>query len=144
MAAPARLPAPPAQLFGRASDLAAVGALLSQHRLVTIVGAGGVGKTAVALATAHARHTALRDGVAWVELAPLDDATLLPSTIAAALGLPFGGADPLPGLLSALAPLQCVIVLDNAEHLIDAVARLAVAIVERPGRCAFSSPAKRR
>lgn len=129
MAAPARLPAPPAQLFGRASDLAAVGALLSQHRLVTIVGAGGVGKTAVALATAHARHTALRDGVAWVELAPLDDATLLPSTIAAALGLPFGGADPLPGLLSALAPLQCVIVLDNAEHLIDAVARLAVAIV---------------
>ncbi|MEJ8851538.1 winged helix-turn-helix domain-containing protein [Variovorax rhizosphaerae] len=130
MAAPARLPAPPAHLFGRESDLAAVDALLSQHRLVTVVGAGGVGKTAVALATAHAQHTAFRDGVAWVELAPLDDAANLPSTIATALGLPFGGGtDALPGLLSALAPLQCVIVLDNAEHLIDAVAHLAVAIV---------------
>ncbi|WP_076997322.1 winged helix-turn-helix domain-containing protein [Variovorax sp. KK3] len=129
MAAPVRLPVAPGQVFGRAADLAAIEELLAQHRLVTIIGAGGVGKTMVALATAHARALASRDGVAWVGLAPLDDAALLPSTIATALGLPFGGADPLPGLLSALAPLQCTIVLDNAEHLVDSVARLAVAVL---------------
>jgi predicted ATPase/class 3 adenylate cyclase/DNA-binding winged helix-turn-helix (wHTH) protein len=136
VAAPVRLPAAPSALFGREADLAAVDGMLARHRLITVVGAGGVGKTVLALAAAHAHRSRSGDaGVAWVELAPLDNALLLPSTIAAALGLPFGaGVEPLAGLMAALRPQQCLIVLDNAEHLVDAVAQLASAIVEAAPR----------
>ena len=76
-------------LFGRDDELAALDHLLAQHRLVSVVGAGGIGKSMFALAAAHARRDAQRDGVGWVELAPIFDATLLPSAVAKALGLPW-------------------------------------------------------
>ena len=125
----------PSLLLGREEELSALEHLLAQHRLVTVSGAGGIGKTVVALAAAHVRAAAERDGVAWVDLAPINDPTLLPSAVAQALGLPTsGGADPLSALLGLLEPMQVLLVLDNAEHLIDAVARLAAAVLGRtPG-----------
>lgn len=145
---PAALPHATA-LFGRGDDLAALVAQVRQHPVVTLLGAGGIGKTALALAAAHALADAdatLSDGAAWVELAPITDAALIPSALAQALHLPLGadtsagtsvdtnagtGADDgraLAALAHALAPSRLLLVLDNAEHQIDAVARIVDAI----------------
>jgi predicted ATPase len=116
------------ELIGRDDDLVALSALLDSRRLITIVGAGGMGKTRLAERLLHDRRAAYEQGVAWVELAGLSDRTLLPSAIAGALGLQSGGGDPLLGLVSALKPLRMAVCLDNAEHLIDEVASVAQAI----------------
>ena len=86
------LPDSPA-LFGREQDLDAVDALLREHAVVTIVGAGGIGKTRLAMAAAMAARLELPDGRWWVELAPVNDGAQVPNSIAAALGLqlPAGG-----------------------------------------------------
>lgn len=116
-------------LFGRDQDLAALDGLLRDQRLLTLVGAPGIGKTSVALALAHRQHGAHPDGCAWVELAALADPSLLTSAVARAAGLPLSaGNDPLPGLVEGLRPLRLLLVLDNAEHLIAMAARLAQAV----------------
>ncbi|TMH30806.1 MAG: hypothetical protein E6H58_13485 [Betaproteobacteria bacterium] len=128
------LPTSTTTLFGRDDDLAALAQWSAQHRLVTIVGAGGIGKTALALAAAQEREASSRGSVAWVELAELTDPSLVPSAVAQAIGLPASGSDdPLPPLIAALKPMQTLLVLDNAEHLLDAVARLARAVLSQTG-----------
>ena len=121
------LPSVAGRLWGRERDMAALHQE-SHHPLITIAGPGGIGKTAFALAAAHAWCRDHRDGAAWVELAGITDAGLVPTVVAQAVGLPSGGADPLTSLVAALRPLQLLLVIDNAEHLLDAVARLAQAI----------------
>ena len=115
-------------LIGRDDDVHALGALIHTHRLITLVGSGGVGKSRVAQWLLHERRGAFEHGVAWVDLTPLSDPALLAGSIAGALGLPMGGNDALDGLLSALKPLRLLVALDNAEHVIDAVARIVRAI----------------
>ena len=115
-------------LIGRDDDLAALGALLDAHRLITIVGAGGMGKTRLAERLLHQRQGDYEQGVAWVELAGLSDRTQLATTIAGALGLQAGSGNPIEGLVAALRPLNMVLALDNAEHLIDEVANIAQAL----------------
>ena len=134
-AAQRALPALPAALWGRESDSAALDELLQHGRLVTLVGAGGIGKTTLALAAAHSRQAAYRDGVAWVNLADIDAPALVARAVAQAAGLPAVAADdPLPSLVAALQPLQLLLVLDNAEHLLDGVLRLTQAIAaQAPG-----------
>ena len=89
------LPAGHLSLYGRAQDLATIKALLRKHVVVTIVGAGGIGKTRVAQAVAAdiAVESAadFPDGVWWVELAALSDGALVPSTVARALGVQLPG-----------------------------------------------------
>ena len=107
------------------ADLVTLGALLERYRLVTIVGAGGMGKTRLAQALLAARRDAFAHGVCWVEMASTSDGAMLPGVIAAALGLQLGGGDPRAGLLAAVAPLSLLVVLDNAEHLLAEVAEFA-------------------
>jgi len=127
----AALPAPRGPLFGREPELAELSALLSTHRLVTLVGAGGVGKTAVAMAAARAHATQTGMLAAWVDLARLADPELLVATVARALGLPVTqGPEQLPGLLAALAPRTTLLVLDNAEHLVAGVSRLTRSMLD--------------
>ncbi|MFT3957203.1 MAG: adenylate/guanylate cyclase domain-containing protein [Piscinibacter sp.] len=142
---PAQAPAPAAQLqtnlpaalphlVGRSEDMAALGELIAQHRLVSIVGAGGMGKTTLALHLTANRQAAYAHGVCWVELATVTDAEALPAAIAAAIGVGIGSGDPLKGLCGALAPLTMLLTLDNAEQVVDGVARLAQAVLDKaPG-----------
>ena len=79
------LPAELPPLYGRAADLPALRALIEANRLVTVVGAGGIGKTSLARASAHALRTAFDDGVWLVELAPVADSSLVVGTVAGVL-----------------------------------------------------------
>ena len=119
------LPAELPPLLGRADELAALGLLIDRHRLVTIVGAGGMGKTRLAQTLLATRRDAYAHGICWVELASISDGSLLPGSIAAALGIELGSADPRAGLLSALAPLTLLVALDNVEQLLGDMSLLA-------------------
>lgn len=124
------LRAPP--LIGRDAALRELLDCVGQHPLVTIVGAGGIGKTALALAAALALRGRFRDGVWWVELAPLGDPALLPQTVAQALRITLASRDSATTvqqqLVGVLRSQKILLVLDNCEHVVDAVSRLAAAI----------------
>lgn len=124
------LPQPLPALLGRVDDLVALGALIDGHRLVSIVGAGGMGKSLLTQHLLDGRRSAYTHGVCWVELGAVTDPALLPGTVAAALGLRAGGSDALQGLSGAVAPLQMLVALDNAEQVQDGVAALVQALLQ--------------
>ena len=112
-------------LFGRGEDLDAVEILLREHAIVSIVGAGGIGKTCMALAAAAAARFEWPDGRWWVELAPINEGAQVPNCIAGALGLQLPTGRPSPEALAiALANRKLLLVLDNCEHLADDIAPL--------------------
>jgi predicted ATPase len=120
-------------LIGRDGDLATLRALVAQHRLVSIVGAAGIGKTALAQAFAHGERAAFDDGVWWIELAPVSDAGWVVPAVADPLGLQLADAQP-KDLAERLRGTRCLLVLDNCEHLLHAVAELAQALLRHaPG-----------
>ena len=130
-AAPAactNLPADLQPLYGRDDDLAALRILAASHRLVTIVGAAGIGKTALAQVLAHESMSAFSDGVWMVELAPVSDEGAVASTAAATLHVVLGTQDQPAALAKALAASHMLLVLDNCEHLARGVAQLAEAL----------------
>ncbi|WP_248960063.1 BTAD domain-containing putative transcriptional regulator [Sphaerisporangium perillae] len=130
-AAPAgNLPFALSSFVGRTADIAAVGGLLAEHRLVTLTGPGGVGKTRLAMETARGR-TDDADGPWLVELAALTSAELLPATIAALVGIP--GAASGEDLAAVLAGRRLLLVLDNCEHLLEAVSALTGVLLSRCG-----------
>jgi predicted ATPase/DNA-binding winged helix-turn-helix (wHTH) protein len=118
---PVELPA----LLGRAYEVDALGALIDRHRLVSVVGAGGIGKSLLTQHLLHARRAAYPQGVCWVELGAVTQSAALPGAVATALGVEAGHGEPLAALVGAVAPLTLLLALDNAEHLLDEVARLA-------------------
>ncbi|MFC0626381.1 BTAD domain-containing putative transcriptional regulator [Kribbella deserti] len=130
------LPAERSELIGREQAVADVREQLREHRLVTLTGPGGVGKTRLAIAVASGLIDRYRDGVRWVELAAveapgaLDAKASLTEVILTALdaGQPTqAAADPLT---AAVESRELLVVLDNCEHLIDEIAELADSLLE--------------
>lgn len=124
-APPSNLPAA-TRLYGREADLQAVAELLREHTIVSVVGAGGIGKTKLALCAASALPASdFPHGRWWVELAAVNEHNLVPETIAAVLGasLPAGRSPP-SALGDLLAQRQLLLVLDNCEHLADGLVPL--------------------
>src|SRR5205823_1604952 len=116
--------------IGRERETAAVQELLQGTRLLTLTGAGGSGKTRLALEVASRVGAQYPDGVAWVELAPLSNPELVPHHVADALGVRRDGIRSAgDALLEALREWDALLVLDNCEHLVEACARLAEALL---------------
>jgi non-specific serine/threonine protein kinase len=120
------LPVQLTSFIGRQRDLAVVERLLSTARLVTFTGAGGCGKTRLAIQLAGTVSDTFGDGAWLVDLAPLREAGLVPQLVAQALGLrPVPDQPLLEALLSFVRPKQLLLILDNCEHLSDACTQLA-------------------
>jgi predicted ATPase/DNA-binding SARP family transcriptional activator len=122
------LPVALTPFVGRSRELDELSTLLAGSRLLTLTGVGGAGKTRLALQAAAAARPAYPDGVWMVELAPLRDGAQAPSAVAAALTFETSAFDTPKAmedrLIRHLASRQTLLLLDNCEHLIDAVARL--------------------
>jgi predicted ATPase/DNA-binding SARP family transcriptional activator len=130
------LPAQLTSFVGRDEELNRVSKLLGESRLVILTGPGGTGKTRLAIEAAARLTDQMPDGVWFVPLAPVGDALDVPQAVLSVIGQPdpvwVGDADPIRAVLppldrlaDMLATRQLVLVLDNCEHLIGAVARLA-------------------
>lgn len=121
----------PRPLVGRARDSADLLALIASHPLVTVTGSGGIGKTRLAADALWTLRERYADGVATVELAALSDPALIAVAVANALKMTLSAdGDALPALLAAVKPLDALLLLDNAEHLVDAVATTVDALVK--------------
>jgi predicted ATPase/DNA-binding CsgD family transcriptional regulator len=128
------LATPLTSLIGREHDIAQVVALLGSPRLVTLTGPGGVGKTRLALAVAEAVRDRFTDGAVVVPLAALHDPSLVPSTVAQALGLGDYGERSVEQTLSAfLRTQQLLLVIDNFEHVLDAAPLVTELLHASPG-----------
>jgi predicted ATPase/class 3 adenylate cyclase/DNA-binding NarL/FixJ family response regulator len=126
-----RLPVQFNSFVGREADIAQVRDLVIKNRLVTLTGAGGVGKTRMAIQVAGQFSAEFSDGVWYVDLAPITDPDLVPITMARALGLPEQpGRSTADTLRRFVADRQMLVVLDNCEHLLDASAALVLALLE--------------
>jgi predicted ATPase/class 3 adenylate cyclase/DNA-binding CsgD family transcriptional regulator len=124
------LPMPLTSFVGRQAQLTQLHELLSQKRGVTLTGAGGVGKTRLAIQVAYQLAGEFGDGVWYVDLAPITDPELVAVTVARALGLPDqAGCSTMDTLLRFVRDRQMLVVPDNCEHLLDACAELVVALL---------------
>ncbi len=124
------LPRKLTSFVGREAEIAAISGLLKKQRLVTLVGIGEVGKTRLALQVAANEVANVRDGVWFVDLAPLSDAGYITTAVAQALGFPLSAdGDPLPSLLRQLKTKQALLIFDNCEHVVEPVAGVISAIL---------------
>jgi predicted ATPase/class 3 adenylate cyclase/DNA-binding CsgD family transcriptional regulator len=122
-ATPNNLPVQVSSFIGRDDDIAQGARLMDESRLLTLTGAGGCGKTRLALRVASELTVRFPDGTWWVELAPLTEPELVAETVAAAVGLrPTLDRSALDSLIAHLAEYPSLLVLDNCEHLVEAVA----------------------
>jgi predicted ATPase/DNA-binding winged helix-turn-helix (wHTH) protein len=125
----------PLLLIGRDADLAALVAEVESNALVTVVGAGGMGKTRLAQAAVARLGVTLGGLVCWVELAALSDPLLVPTTVARAVGVAtHASQDVYQPMVAKLDSGSAVLVLDNCEHLSDAVAALVSELRARAPR----------
>jgi len=130
---PAPLPAPATALIGREHERAEVAAAVAVSRLVTLTGAGGTGKTRLALQVARDLGGDFGDGLAFIDLAQVRDPALLATTIARALGLAPTSAEAAEAhLAEALQDRELLLVVDNLEHLLDETQLLARMLAVAP------------
>ena len=136
--APVGLPAPLTSFLGRDDDLARVGARLATGRLVTVLGPGGAGKTRLAVEAARRHRHEYRDGAWLIDLAPVTEPAKVGAAVLAGAGLrgdaKSAGRAELDVLADQLGARETLLLVDNCEHLIDAVAHLVAALLPRcPG-----------
>jgi predicted ATPase len=119
-------------MLGRDVEVDEITAMLHTSALLTLVGPGGVGKTLLAMHVARNLVDDKRDGVWLVELAPAADRDQVVTAVTRALGLSdHHGGDPLDALVDACADLEMLVLLDNCEHVLDAAAEVADALLAR-------------
>lgn len=124
------LPALITDLIGRSAALPLIRELLSAYRLVTLTGAGGIGKSTLAIHAARDLLPEFTDGGWLVELASLSDPSLVPSAVTGVLGLNLGGGDvSAVAIARAISDRNLLLIIDNCEHVIDAAAGLAEALL---------------
>ena len=124
-----KLPPRPARMVGRDDTVRALAEQLQVRRFVSIVGAGGIGKTTVAISVAHALLDGFNGAVFFVDLAALTDAELVPTAVASTLGFMVQTQDPVVSLLAFVGDKKILLVLDNREHVIGVAAALAERVV---------------
>ena len=119
-------------MVGRDEQLTELRGLVREHRLVTLTGAGGVGKTRLAVEVAANLADEFPDGVWLVELAPVGDPASVPDAVATALGItPKAGREITEDIVESVSGQRSLIVLDNCEHVLRAAADVAEALVTR-------------
>jgi predicted ATPase/class 3 adenylate cyclase/DNA-binding NarL/FixJ family response regulator len=129
-----QLPTQLTAFIGRDAELSQVRHLLAENRLVTLTGSGGVGKTRLAIQIAGQMTNEFADGILYVDLAPITDPDLVPTTMARALGLPDEpGRSTADTLARFVADRQMLVILDNCEHLLDATAALINSLIAAAG-----------
>jgi predicted ATPase/DNA-binding NarL/FixJ family response regulator len=129
---PTSAPTPRTRLIGRERERATARALLLDEAapLLTLTGPGGIGKTRLALAVAQEVATAFADGLAWVDLASLRDASLVPTIVATTLGLvPVAALTPTEAIVRHLRSRQALLMLDNCEHVLAETAELVARLL---------------
>jgi predicted ATPase/DNA-binding winged helix-turn-helix (wHTH) protein len=119
------LPAPLMRLIGRDEVISGVLVQLGRHRLITLVGPGGIGKTSVAVAAAEGLTGSYEHGVWFVDLTAISDPRLLPAAVGSAVRFDLSAENLSVGLLGFLRDKRMLLVLDNCEHIIEATAALA-------------------
>ena len=130
--APGNLPTPMTSFIGREKEVEEISTMLFASRLITLTGAGGVGKTRLAIEAARGLTGRFPDGVWYVELAPLDDPDMLPEALRTVLGIPEAGKGTRPAaelLANYFRSRTTMVLLDNCEHLLEACARLVQALL---------------
>ncbi len=117
------------RVHGRGDVIARIQAQLPQHRLISIVGPGGIGKSTVASTLADAVGGAYPDGIQWVDLATLDRDETVPAATAFALGLDNFATDPTPGIVTTLRDRRMLLILDCCERVVRGAARIADSVL---------------
>lgn len=129
---PTNLPVALTSFIGREMEIADITTLIDKYRLVTLVGAGGVGKTRLSLKVGENLAKDFADGVWLVELALLDNPDHLPQTLASVLNVPLSTSQLVfETLINFLGDKHLLLILDNCEHLLDGCARLADTLLRR-------------
>lgn len=129
------IPSPRTSLIGREDAVVAIRKLVAEHRLVTLTGVGGCGKTRLAIEVADREAPSRPEGVWFVDLTAVADDTAVPGAVAAALALVTDDASPHEAQIATyLAPRDSLLVIDNCEHVLDEVADLLDVLLERAPR----------
>ena len=127
---PNNLPIQMTSFVGREHEMTEIKQALAKSRLVTLTGSGGTGKTRLSVQVAAEMLDRFKDGIAFIELAPITDPELVPSTVANALGVREDPGRPLlTTLVDWLRDREFLVILDNCEHLLDTCASFADAVL---------------
>ena len=120
----ANLPARSPRVIGRERDVQLLSERVTKTQLFTVVGPAGVGKTTLAVEIGHVSGERFANRISFVDLGRLEDPALVPSAIAAALGIPVQAEDPMTVVLGHIRAQELLLILDNCEHVISAVATI--------------------
>ncbi|QXI26021.1 ATP-binding protein [Pseudomonas vanderleydeniana] len=123
------LPVRRTRMIGRQALLAGMVRHFSHQRFITLVGPGGIGKTTVALSVAEQLIGHYRDGIRLLDLAPLDNPAMVATHLATLLEVPLPENEPTASIVACLRERQMLLVIDNCEHLLDAVAPLCESLL---------------